>query len=117
MTTRELLEKVTQKEGINFLNSKKTDKEIYNYFVSKGLTDSYETFILEATKFANEVLSTKSKEEILSQLENAELTDKELQQIAGGKDDDTKEALEYTGVAVGGTAIAVGAMAAMAAEF
>ena len=84
MTTKEILENFTREEGIAIFNAKKTDKEVYDILVSKGLTDSFETFISEAEKIFTEKVSKMSKEEILAQIEGAELTDEQLEQIAGG---------------------------------
>ena len=109
MTTRELIEKFSREEGIALFNTKKTDKEVYNMFVSKGLTDSYETFISETQKIFNEKVSKMSKEELLAQIEGAELTDEELAQIAGG----TKSVEEQNNVLMGaGIAAGVAAVGA-----
>ena len=111
MTTRELLENFTREEGIALFNAKKTDKEVYDILVSKGLTDDFETFVAEAQKLFNEKFSKMSKEEILSQIEGAELTDEQLEQIAGGKND-VEEAAGQAGLitayAAGGIAAALG---------
>ena len=104
MTTRELLENYTREEGIALFNTKKTDKEVYNMFVSKGLTDSYETFTAEAQKVFSEKVSKMSTDEILALIEGAELSEKQLEQIAGGKGDLSEEA--KCGIILGGCAAA-----------
>lgn len=84
MTTREIFETLNREDGIKFFNAKKTDKEIYDILVSKGLTDDFETFKAEGQKLFTEKVSSMSKEEILAQIEGVELTDEQLEQIAGG---------------------------------
>lgn len=111
MTTRELLNTFTREEGIALFNAKKTDKEVYDLFVSKGLTDNFETFKSEAQKFFTEKVSNMSKEEILAQIDGAELTDDQLEMIAGGG----KNVGDIIGVAVYGAGIiGVGIAAASA---
>ena len=85
MTTRELIDTFTREEGIALFNTKKTDKEIYDLCVAKGLTDSYETFVSESQKVFSEKVSKMNKDEILKAIEGTELTEEELSQIAGGK--------------------------------
>lgn len=84
MTTRELIDTFTREEGIALFNERKTDKEAYDLFVSKGLTDDFETFVSEAKNLFIEKISGMSQEEILKQIEGAELTDEQLEMIAGG---------------------------------
>ena len=85
MTTKELLNSFTREEGITLFNAKKTDKEIYDLCVAKGLTDSFDTFTAEAQKLFTEKVSKMNKDEILKAIEGTELTEEELSQIAGGK--------------------------------
>lgn len=106
MTTKEILESFTRQEGIALFNAKKTDKEVYDILVSKGLTDSFETFTAEAEKVFAEKVSKMSKEEILKQIEGAELTDEQLEQIAGGKADDAADdAVFLTSMVTNGVSI------------
>ena len=102
MTTKELLNSFTREEGIALFNAKKSDKEIYDILVKKGLTDSFETFISEAQKVFNEKVSNMSSEEILAQIDGAELTDDQLEMIAGGKSGTEKFELACT--VIGATA-------------
>lgn len=109
MTTEELFKSFSKEEGFSFFNSKKSDKEIYDEFVKKGLTDSYETFMSSAEKVMKETFSKLPKEEIISQLADAELSDEQLEQIAGGKmDTETRRIVEA------GTCVAAGAAGAAA---
>ena len=108
MTTRELLENFAREEGIALFNAKKTDKEIYDILVKKGLTDSFETFVSEAQKVFNEKVSNMSTQEILARIDGAELTDDQLEMIAGGKSDAGEIAM-YAGITMGGSAAAVAA--------
>lgn len=87
MNTKEVLNNFDKEEAIKLFNAKKTDKEIYDLLVSKGLTDSYETFILETSKIVKDRISTMSKSEILEKIEGIELDEEQLAQIAGGKGD------------------------------
>ena len=107
MTTKEILGSLAREEGISFFNSKKTDKEVYDILVKKGLTDSFETFVSEAQKVFNEKISTMSKDEIMKQIEGAELTDKELQQIAGGKSEKEEGIAIGAGVGAGAGTVAI----------
>ena len=112
MTTREVFKTLNREEAIGFFNTKKTDKEIYDILVSKGLTDSFDTFKTESEKVFTEKVSSMSKEDILSQIEGVELTEEQLEMIAGGsKQVDTV----WIGTAiVGGAAVGIaGAAAAM----
>ncbi len=104
MTTREILENFTREEGIALFNEKKSDEEVYDFLVSKGLTDDFETFAAEAQKVFAEKVSQMSKEEILAQIEGAELTDEQLEMIAGGDKGENQAsdtALIVTGAVVG----------------
>ena len=107
MTTKELLNGFSREEGIALFNERKTDKEIYDLFVSKGLTDDYETFAAEAQKVFSEKVSGMSQEEILKEISGAELTDEQLEMIAGGgKDGEDKEAAEISGLAAAAVVLA-----------
>lgn len=108
MTTRELLNGFTREEGIALYNSKKTDKEIYDLCVAKGLTDSYETFVSESQKIFAEKVSQMSKEELLAQIEGAELTDEQLAQIAGGTKSVEEDNKVYMGLGIAGGVAAAG---------
>lgn len=88
MTTKELLKSMEKEEGLSMLNSKMKDSEVYDLLVSKGLTDSFETFVLEAKKLAEEQISKMSKDELLEQLNSSELLEEELKLVAGGTSDD-----------------------------
>lgn len=115
MTTKEIIKTFTKEEGIAFYNAKKTDKEIYDYLVSKGLTDSFETFLVDSRKIFEERFSKMSKEQILSSIQGAELTDEQLEQIAGGKEEDgtlTTEDKIGAGVTAGLFTAAAGSLAA-----
>lgn len=114
MTTKELLNGFTREEGIALFNEKKTDKEIYDILVSKGLTDDFETFAAEAQKLFTEKVSSMSKSELLAQIEGAELTDDQLEQIAGGSKEvsDTTITIVAAGSTVVGTVIGASAAAA-----
>ena len=100
MTTREILNSLKREEGIALYNSRKTDKEAYDLFVSKGLTDDFETFVSEAKNLFIEKVSAMSKEELLTQIEGAELTDEQLEMIAGGD----KSGGQTAGIAISGAA-------------
>lgn len=84
MTTRKLLETFAREEGIALFNEKKSDEEVYDFLVSKGLTDDFDTFKAEAQKIFTEKVSQMSKDELFAQIEGAELTDEQLEMIAGG---------------------------------
>ena len=84
MTTREVLKTIKHEEGIKILNLKKSDKEVYDILVAKGLTDSFEIFTSEAKKVFNENVSKMSQKEILTQFDGAELTEEQLEAVAGG---------------------------------
>ena len=86
MTTREIFNTIKKEDALYFYKSKKTDKEIYDILVKKGLTDSFETYTAEAKKISEERYSQLSKEELLKTLDGFELSDEELSQIAGGKE-------------------------------
>lgn len=114
MTTREVFKTLNREEAIGFFNTKKTDKEIYDILVSKGLTDSFDTFKTESEKVFTEKVSSMSKEDILSQIEGAELTEEQLEMIAGGGkqvDNEWVAATVIGGAAAGlaGFAAAIGA--------
>ena len=115
MTTREIIENFAREEGITLYNSKKTDKEIYDMLVKKGLTDSFETFTSEVQKIFNEKVSKMSSQELLAQIDGAELTDDQLEMIAGGKFDSDKEKCEFAGIVLGSAAGAVAAAGAAGA--
>lgn len=109
MTTREILDSYTQEEGISLFNSVKSEKEVYDLFVEKGLTDSFETYLAETEKIANEKLSQMSREELLARLERAELSDEQLEAVSGGCDD--PDVVEKT-VPVAGVLTVTGAVSA-----
>ena len=115
MTTRELLENFAREEGIALFNAKKTDKEIYDILVKKGLTDSFETFSSEAQKVFNEKVSKMNSQELLAQIDGAELTDEQLEAVAGGKDSGDTGAFVAAGVggAAGVAGIAIAASMAV----
>lgn len=87
MTTKEVLNTLTHEEGLDFLNTKKNENELYDYLVKKGLTDDFDTFKKEAKQFVKDKMAKMSKKEIVSQIEGTELSDEQLAQIAGGKGD------------------------------
>lgn len=70
MTIYELLKTLKGEEGIALFNTKKTDKEVYDLLVAKGLTDSFEEF----TAFFKPA----------SKLTETELSDADLEKVAGG---------------------------------
>ena len=70
MTITELLPKLTEEERKYLQENLKSQKDFYDYFVTKGLTDSFEEFtaFLKQTK----------------KLTDTELSDDELEKVAGG---------------------------------
>ena len=114
MTTREAFDTIDREEGIRLFNLQKTEKELYDIFVAeKGLTDSFDTFKAEAEKIFIERTSKMSKEDILKAIEGAELTDAQLEQVAGGnkEEDGEMDDLEIAAVASAGTAVVAFAIA------
>ena len=59
---------LSKEEGIKLVNEKKSDKDIYEYLVTKGLTDSYEEYISESQIIAKEKFSKMEKQDILKEL-------------------------------------------------
>lgn len=107
MTTREILKNFDKKEAIKLYNLRKTNEEAYELFKQKGLTDSYEVFLKETQNYLLENATKLTPDELLKQIEGAELSDVQLEQIAGGKggketNTDSWDAVSTMAVATGG---------------
>ena len=81
MTLTELLSKLTEEDKKYLQQNAKNEKDFYDYFVTKGLTDSYEEF----TAYLSQLKKLSSGEK--------ELTDADLEKVAGGYNDAELQAM------------------------